>query len=661
MSLTLVIVESPAKAKTIQEYLGAGYFVKASMGHITDLPKSFMPTAADGYKLEYELSSSKAKTVRELTELAKRAQQIILATDMDREGEAIAWHVAKLLQLDIQAVPRAVFKEITKKGIAAGLQGMRLLDLHMVDAQQARRALDRLVGYKLSGSLHRATNNWKLSAGRVQSVALRYIVDRQADIDAFVPSTDYTLQASLLAAEAEYSGIYCPAGEETRFASEAAVQETAMSLGSQAFYILSREEGRKKRNPPLPFTTATLQQEASRRLKWDIAKVMKVAQELYEGVVVPGHGRTGLITYMRTDSTRIAPDFQSETRRYLLETVKFESKYVAKGARRGKDAHAQDAHEAIRPTHLDAPPRKVKTILTPDQAALYELIYYRYMMSQMTAAEMLSVVLWTGDAQGRKMFKSTGSTLVFDGWLKIQSYLSGEREEDEEEALPPLPNLTPGTEAQVINSNARKHDKRPPTPFTQATLVKQLEKANVGRPSTYASIIEVLYRRNYVEGKVQIRPTDMGKEVSSFLVRYFALFTEETFTAAMEKKLDLIAEGKASYSPVIADYAQTVDKLLWAAGGERMGRATAMISCNGKTEKTAQPEIQQEDPCPRGCGGRLVERKNKTSGETFWGCSNFPNCRTTRANREKSADGHLGKTENGRMETSGTEDKGGCV
>lgn len=649
MAKTLVIVESPAKAKTISKFLGRDYLVKSSMGHVRDLPKSqFGIDIANGFEPHYITIRGKGEIVKELKQAAQKTERVLLAPDPDREGEAIAWHLQHLLGLP-DGRCRIEFNEITRQAIQEAVKKPRPIDQYRVAAQQARRVLDRLVGYMLSPLLWRKIRKG-LSAGRVQSVAVRLIVDREREIADFQPEEYWSLTAWLKGEEeaaAFAAKLHKYRGEALTIKTKEEMDEVLSSLQGAAFEVIEVKKKERRRNPPAPFTTSTLQQEAYRRLNFTTRRTMQVAQQLYEGVDAgPDLGRIGLITYIRTDSTRVAAVAQEEARNYLLEH--FGPAYVPKERRQysGRKEHIQDAHEAIRPTYIRVEPEALKPYLTRDQYRLYALIWERFLASQMEAALLDTV---TADiAAGEYVFRATGSVVKFPGFLKA---LQGEREEEEWEKEERLPELFPGQRLSLVSLEPKQHFTQPPPRYTEATLVKTMEELGIGRPSTYAPTIETILSRGYVvREQKQLVPTELGCVVVDLLKEHFPEIINVEFTARMEAKLDEIEEGKLSWRQVVEEFYLPFSQTLEQAEAKiniielpeevseekceicgrnlvvKQGRYGRFLACPGFPEcRFTKPLLQTIGvPCPK-CGGEIVERRSK-KGRKFYSCSNYPQC-----------------------------------
>ena len=645
----LVIVESPTKTKSIKKYLGRNYEVVASKGHVRDLPKTTLGVNVENhFEPRYMNIKKQADIIKMLKEHAKGKDKIYLATDPDREGEAISWHLAHILKLDPESVDRVTFSEITKSGVKEGMAHPRKIDMDLVNAQQARRILDRLVGYKISPFL------WKkiqpnLSAGRVQSVAVRIIVDRENEIRAFVPEEYWTIDAKFLAESSRKpfpARFYGKNGKKLDLKSEEEANAVLAALKDAAYQVSSVKKGVRKKSPAPPFTTSTLQQEASRKLGFRSQRTMKAAQELYEGVDLPKLGAVGLITYMRTDSLRISDEARAAASAYIGE--KFGQKYLPESPRIYKTKNnAQDAHEAIRPTMPDMSPDQVKESLTGDQYKLYKLIWERFLASQMANAEYDTV---SADiVSGEYLFKASGFSVRFDGFTVL--YEEGKDSEEEKEGmLPPLEAGDPLTCKEIAGS---QHFTQPPPRFTEASLIKFLEEHGIGRPSTYAPTITTITKRGYVEmeGK-QLKPTQLGEITTTLMKDHFASIVDEAFTAQMENDLDLVEEGKKPWVDVLEEFYGDFSKMMEKAEEEmkdvnmkipdeetdiicekcgrkmgiKTGRFGKFLACPGFPEcrNTKRIAVEMPGECPL-CGGKILEKKSK-KGKKFYGCEHNPDC-----------------------------------
>ena len=628
MAHKLLIVESPAKAKTIQKYLGAGFKVQASFGHVRDLPKSKLGVDVDhDFAPEYEVSSEKSKIVSELRSAVKSADAIYLATDPDREGEAIAWHVLEAARIPkSKPVYRVTFQEITKNAVQHAVAHPREIDTRLVDAQQARRVLDRLVGYRLSPLLWDKVKRG-LSAGRVQSVAVRLVVEREREIENFKPQEYWTIEADLnkqaAPARQPFRAVLVErAGKKLGkfdIANKDAADTIVADLDGASWRVVKIARKDKKRTAAPPFTTSTLQQEASRKLGFGAKKTMMVAQQLYEGMDVGSEGTVGLITYMRTDSVSVSKEAQAEARTLIAQ--KYGPEYVPEKPNfyKTRAKGAQEAHEAIRPTSSMREPARVRTALNRDQYRLYELIWKRFVASQMAAAifDSTSVDIaagrqLNGSANAPYLFRATGSVLKFPGFLAVYNVDLDEGEEDEDkEAL--LPPLTEGELLRLIELLALQHWTQPPPRYTEASLVKELEKLGIGRPSTYAPTISTIEAREYVQSaEKKLLPTSLGRVVTDLLVEHFADIVDYNFTSQMEQQLDDIAEGERPWVPVIRSFYEPFERTLDKAKREMRG-------VKGES-------VETDIPCPN-CGSRLGIKWGK-NGE-FLACTNHPACSFT--------------------------------
>lgn len=650
----LVIVESPAKAKTIKKYLGKGYDVVASMGHVRDLPeKRLSVDIKNNFEPKYSIVKGKSTLVKELKEKAKKAEKILLATDPDREGEAISWHLAYILKLDLNDKNRITFNEITKTGVDAGIKDPRSVDIDLVNAQQARRVLDRLVGYKLSPFLSQKIHKG-LSGGRVQSVALRIIVDREEEIRKFVPEEYWSIDAQFIpkgSRKAFSAAFYGDLDGKIKIEKEEQANKILADLENASYKISKLKKGKRKKSPAPPFITSTLQQEASRKLGFQAKRTMRAAQELYEGIEIENMGAVGLITYMRTDSLRVSEDAISAARNVILE--KWGEKYMPKKARHFKTkSNAQDGHEAIRPTMPELFPEKIKKSLSSDQFKVYKLIWERFMASQMsecihsvTQADITSV------SENKKpyVFKASGYTVDFDGFTVLYT----EGKDSAEEKAKALPELSENMPLKLKSMDSNQHFTEPPPRYTEASLIKALEEDGIGRPSTYASIISTITSREYVskEGKA-LKPTELGEVITKLMKEHFPKIVNLKFTAQMESDLDSIEEGKNDWKDTLSefygDFAKTLEKakeemkdvkitLKEDETGEicdkcgkpmvvKYGRFGRFIACSGYPECKNIKKIVNEIgvKCPK-CGGEVIKRKSKR-GRFFFGCNNYPNC-----------------------------------
>ena len=649
MTKILVVVESPAKAKTIGKYLGKKYTVRASMGHIRDLPKSqFGVDVENDFLVKYITIRGKGDLLRELKTLAQKSDEILLATDPDREGEAIAWHLQELLKLPADKECRVEFNEITKNKIIEAIKKPRQIDQNRVDAQQTRRVLDRIVGYKLSPLLWRKIKKG-LSAGRVQSVVVRLICDRENEINSFTPEEYWSLTAKLAKGKGSFAAELSKiSGKKAELKNEEQVQEIIRKIQHQPFLVEAIKKKEQKKNPAPPFITSTLQQEASRKLNYTAKKTMMIAQQLYEGIELSKkEGSVGLITYMRTDSTRISDEAKQETRNYI-ETV-FGKAYLAEGNRnyvsKGK---IQNAHECIRPTSTFRDPQAVREYLKPEQYKLYKLIWERFVASQMAAVtlEVTSVDLTALDY----LFKATGSVVIFPGFTKL--YVEGSDDKESKEEYGKLPALQEKEEVALQELIPKQHFTQPPSRYSEATLIKTLEEKGIGRPSTYAPILDTIVSRGYVvKEKKQYVPTDLGFLVIDLLKKYFPEIIDLEFTANLENNLDSIEEGQSDWKAVLGRFFAPFNEELKIADQEigqieiadevseeicekcgrnlviKQGRFGKFLACPGFPEcRNTKPLLQKTGIRCAKCGeGTIVARRTK-KGRKFFGCSNYPQC-----------------------------------
>ncbi|HEY3316511.1 MAG TPA: type I DNA topoisomerase [Bacillota bacterium] len=651
MAKPLIIVESPAKARTIEKFLGRRYTVKASMGHVRDLPKSqFGVDVDDDFRPKYITIRGKGEVLKTLRDSAKKANKVFLATDPDREGEAISWHLAAVLGLGDDCECRVEFHEITKDAVTRAIKKPRSIDTHLVDAQQARRILDRIVGYRLSPLLWRKVRRG-LSAGRVQSVAVRLITDREEEIKRFVKEEYWTIEARLKtwadgqAFLARYVG---PEGQKVDLKTGAEVDRILADLRPASFTVLSVKRRERHRSPAPPFTTSSLQQEASRKLGFTVRRTMALAQQLYEGLDLGPAGTVGLVTYIRTDSTRVADEAHREARALIKE--RFGADFVPSEPRVYEDRRgAQGAHEAIRPTSLDRSPESVKESLTPEQYKLYRLVWERFLASEMSQAVLDTV---TADiAAGRHSLRATGSTVRFPGFMAI--YTEGQDEEqgpEEEEGL--LPELAEGQPLEVQNLDGRQHFTQAPPRYTEAMLVKVLEEKGIGRPSTYAPIIETIQFRGYVAKEDRrFLPTNLGTLVIDLLKEHFPKIIDVEFTAQLEDRLDEIEAGRREWQKVVGEFydpfaidlsraeeiigpldlpEEESDQVCDKCGARmvvKYGRFGKFLACPKFPDcKNTKPFVEVlQAKCPS-CGAPMVERKSR-KGRRFYGCSAYPDCR----------------------------------
>ena len=645
----LLIVESPAKAKTITKYLGSGYQVKASMGHLRDLPKKELGVDVENnFQTTYLPIDGKSKIINDLKDAADEAEFVYLATDPDREGEAISWHLQQLLELDARKTQRVTFNEITKTAVTEAVKHPRDIDMNLVDAQQARRILDRIVGYKLSPFLWRKVRTG-LSAGRVQSVVTRMVVDREREIRAFVPQEYWSIDVTLHQEEKDFTAHFF--GNEQgkqELPNEESVNRVLADIDGKPYEVKNVKNAKKKRQPAPPFTTSTLQQEASRKLGMTARRTMAVAQELYEGVELEGLGLTGLITYMRTDSLRIADEALASARSFI--SGRFGSDFQPAKARTfSTKKNAQDAHEAIRPANPQLEPEGLRRSLTPDQYKLYKLIWSRFI-----ACQMADAVLDTMSADigcGGWMFRATGQSVAFPGFLALYEESTDDLNTNSEE--PPLPKLQAGDRPAFRKVDPKQHFTQPPARYTEASLIKAMEEKGVGRPSTYAPTISVVLDREYVvkEGR-SLRPTNLGEVVTDLMIDKFQDIVDVQFTSSMESKLDLVESGEQDYRQILDRFYQDFSAELAQAEidldkkrikvpdeesdevcelcGKKMviknGRFGKFLACPGYPEcKNTKPITQDTGvTCPK-CGSRLLKKKSK-SGYYYYGCERNPEC-----------------------------------
>ncbi|QJC92424.1 type I DNA topoisomerase [Bacillus velezensis] len=609
MSDYLVIVESPAKAKTIERYLGKKYKVKASMGHVRDLPKSQMGVDIEqNFEPKYITIRGKGPVLKELKTAAKKAKKVYLAADPDREGEAIAWHLAHSLDLDLSSDCRVVFNEITKDAIKESFKHPRMINMDLVDAQQARRILDRLVGYKISPILWKKVKKG-LSAGRVQSVALRLIIDREKEINDFKPEEYWTITGSFLKGKETFeAGFFGKNGKKLPLKSEEDVKAILAQLKGNKYTVDKVTKKERKRNPALPFTTSTLQQEAARKLNFRAKKTMMIAQQLYEGIDLGKEGTVGLITYMRTDSTRISNTAVEEASAFIDQA--YGKEYLA-GKRKPakKNENAQDAHEAIRPTSVLRKPADLKAVLGRDQLRLYKLIWERFVASQMAPAvlDTMSVDL----SNNGLTFRANGSKVKFAGFMKV--YVEGKDDQLEEKDRM-LPDLKEGDTVLSKNIEPEQHFTQPPPRYTEARLVKTLEELGIGRPSTYAPTLDTIQRRGYVGlDNKRFVPTELGQIVLDLIMEFFPEIINVEFTAKMERDLDHVEDGQTEWVQIIDSFYTDFEK--------RVKKAEAEMK-----EVKIEPEYADED-CEL-CGSRMVYKMGRYG--KFMACSNFPDCRNTK-------------------------------
>lgn len=648
MADSLVIVESPSKAKTIGKYLGSKYIVKASMGHIRDLPKSQIGVEVENdFNPKYITIRGKGSVLKELKDASKKVKKVYLAADPDREGEAIAWHLAHALDLDQTESCRVVFNEITKQAVKDAFKTPRKINMDLVNAQQARRILDRLVGYKISPILWKKVKKG-LSAGRVQSVAVKIILDRENEIDDFIPEEYWSITAKLSADGSPMEAKFHKwNGTKTELTNEEQVNSILGQIENEDFTVKEVKEKERTRNPSAPFTTSSLQQEAARKLNFRAAKTMSVAQQLYEGVDLGKEGTVGLITYMRTDSTRIAASAQEEAKEFISQ--KYGETFVPETFRQysKKAANAQEAHEAIRPTSVLRDPDSVKAYTSRDQFRLYKLIWERFVASQMSSAilDTLSVDITAGDAT----FRATGSKVRFPGFMKVYVEGNDDGTTEEDKLLPPLQSGDALVKQEI---EPKQHFTQPPPRYTEARLVKTLEELGIGRPSTYAPTLETIQKRGYVAiEEKKFMPTELGELIIEQMEQFFPEILDVEFTAHMEEDLDHVEEGSEDWVKVLAQFYGSFEKRLEVAEEEmkeieiedevsdeicekcgkplvyKLGRFGKFLACSGFPDcRNTKPIIKDTGiVCPTCKEGHVVERRSK-KGRIFFGCDRYPEC-----------------------------------
>ncbi|MDQ1233648.1 DNA topoisomerase-1 [Paenibacillus sp. SORGH_AS306] len=648
MADTLVIVESPAKAKTIGKYLGSKYIVKASMGHVRDLPKSQIGVDVEhNFDPRYITIRGKGSILKELKDARKKVKKVYLAADPDREGEAIAWHLAHALDVGESEMCRVVFNEITKQAVKDAFKTPRQINMDLVNAQQARRILDRLVGYKISPLLWKKVKKG-LSAGRVQSVAVKIIIDRENEISDFVAEEYWSITAKLRINDTTFEAKFNKLnGEKKDLHNEEEVKEILAAIGDSSFEVTNVKERERLRHPSAPFTTSSLQQEAARKLNFRAAKTMSVAQQLYEGIDLGKEGTVGLITYMRTDSTRIAASAQEEVKEFILE--KYGKEFVPDEPRQysKKAANSQDAHEAIRPTSAVRDPDSLKPLMSRDQFRLYKLIWERFAASQMSSAvlDTLSVDI----AAGPTTFRAVGSKVRFQGFMKL--YVEG-NDDGKEEGDKFLPPLAQGDQLQKEEIEPKQHFTQPPPRYTEARLVKTLEELGIGRPSTYAPTLETIQKRGYVAiEEKKFMPTELGELVIQQMEEFFPEILNAEFTANMEQNLDHVEDGEEDWVHVLSEFYESFEKRLEFAEEEmkeieiedevsdelcdkcglpmvyKLGRFGKFLACSGFPDcRNTKPIIKDIGvTCPTCKEGHVVERRSK-KGRVFYGCDRYPDC-----------------------------------
>ncbi|MBQ6381102.1 MAG: type I DNA topoisomerase [Clostridia bacterium] len=646
---TLVIVESPTKKSTIKKYLGKDYTVVASNGHVRDLPGSKLSVDVEhDFEPNYAIVKGKGELVNNLIEAAQKSDNVLLATDPDREGEAISWHLATLLGLDMNAADRVTFNEITKSGIEAGMKKPRAIDMDLVNAQQARRILDRLVGYRLSPFVSQKIRRG-LSAGRVQSVALRLIVDREKEIRAFKPEEYWSITAKLVPPSSKRqfkAAFYGKNGKKLKLTNKEKTDAVLADLEGAEYFVQTVTKSVRKKSPQPPFITSTMQQEASRKLGFQSKRTMKVAQELYEGMDVPGFGTLGVITYMRTDSLRISEEARASTKAYITEH--FGKEYVPAKQRYFKQKNkVQDGHEAIRPTNILITPEVFAASgASRDQVKLYKLIWERFVAALM--ADCLQDTVKVDITAGDCLFKASGYTVKFDGYTKLYEEAS-----DEEEIGGALPELHEGDKLRLRSLDGAQHFTQPPARYTEATLIKTLEENGIGRPSTYASILSTILSREYVVRESRhIKPTELGEAITDLLEQKFPKIADVKFTAQMEQSLDDIGQGEQDYVDMLHtfydDFEENLSKVKKEMEGVKIklkeeetdikcekcganmiikvGRFGKFLACPNypKCKNTKPFVVNTNGKCPQ-CGAQVVTKKSKR-GYKFYGCSNYPKC-----------------------------------
>lgn len=645
----LVILESPSKAKTVQKYLGSKYHVVACAGHIRDLPKSKLGVDVDNdFAPVYENKKDKAALIKDLKSCVKKSDTVYLATDPDREGEAISWHLAEVLGLDGSKPIRVTFSEITKSGVKTGMENPRSLDGDLINAQQARRILDRIVGYKLSPFLWKKVRRG-LSAGRVQSVAVKLIVDRENEIKAFDPKEYWSIDGKANTASNKKTfpiKLSEADGKKAEIGCKEEADKILAYLKDKEFTVDNIKKSTRKKQPAPPFTTSTLQQEANHRLSFNSRRTMKAAQELYEGIEIEGQGAVGLITYMRTDSLRISDEAKAAAAELIKST--FGEEYLPEKPRVFKSkSNAQDAHEAIRPSTIDLTPQSVKSSLSSDQYRLYKLIWERFIASQMANAQLNTVAVSV--KAGNCIFKANGYTVKFDGFTKLYT----DTAENDEENGGALPKLTVGEALNISELGGNQHFTQPPPRFNEASLIKALEENGIGRPSTYAPTISTILDRHYVEfDQKQLKPTPLGDTITILLEDHFKHIVDVKFTAKMEDDLDKIEEGKEEWVDVLkefyADFSKTLTQAEKDLDGKRVkvpdeptdivceqcgkpmvikiGPYGKFLGCSGfpDCKNTRRIVTETGGLCPK-CGGKMLAKKSK-KGKPFFGCENYKDC-----------------------------------
>ncbi|KRE56607.1 type I DNA topoisomerase [Paenibacillus sp. Soil750] len=648
MADSLVIVESPAKAKTIGKYLGSKFIVKASMGHIRDLPKSQIGVEVDrNFEPKYITIRGKGSILKELKDASKKVKKIYLAADPDREGEAIAWHLAHYLDVGPDELCRVVFNEITKEAVKDAFKTPRKINQDLVNAQQARRILDRLVGYKISPLLWKKVKKG-LSAGRVQSVAVKLIQDRENEIKAFEPEEYWSITAVLDAGKTVFEAKYhSHNGEKKELHSQEDVDLILAAMGNEAFIVKEVKEKERQRNPSPPFITSSMQQEAARKLNFRASKTMSVAQQLYEGIDLGKEGTVGLITYMRTDSTRISPIAQEEAKDFIM--TKYGPTFYPETPRQylKKNANAQDAHEGIRPTSVLREPEQMKAFLSKDQYRLYKLVWDRFVASQMASAILDTMTIDLN--AGETVFRANGSKMKFAGFMKVYVESNDDGTTEEDKLLPPL---SKGDSLPKQSVEPKQHFTQPPPRYTEARLVRALEEMGIGRPSTYAPTLETIQKRGYVAiEEKKFVPTELGELVIQLMQEFFPEILDIEFTAHMEEELDFVEEGKEDWVRVLDTFYTSFEKRLEFAEEEmkeieiqdevsdeicekcgkhlvyKMGRFGKFLACSGFPDcRNTKPIIKDIGvTCPTCHTGKIVERRSK-KGRVFYGCDQYPTC-----------------------------------
>lgn len=648
MSDTLVIVESPSKAKTIEKYLGKKYKVVASMGHVRDLPKSQMGIEVkNNFTPKYITIRGKGPVLKDLKSAAKKAKKVYLAADPDREGEAIAWHLANTLNVDVESDCRVVFNEITKDAIKESFKHPRAINMDLVDAQQARRILDRLVGYNISPLLWKKVKKG-LSAGRVQSVAVRLIIEREKEIQIFEPEEFWTIKTEFVKGKDTFeASFYGVDGEKVQLTNETQVNEIIEQMKDNAFSVENVTRKERKRNPALPFTTSSLQQEAARKLNMRAKKTMMLAQQLYEGIDLGKQGTVGLITYMRTDSTRISETAQTEARTYITEA--FGAEYIGTEKKKEtKKSNAQDAHEAIRPTSVMRRPEELKSFLSRDQLRLYKLIWERFVASQMASAIMDTVTarLINNNVQ----FRASGSVVKFPGFMKVYVESKDDGAEEKDKMLPPL---EVGETVFSKDLEPKQHFTQPPPRYTEARLVRTLEELGIGRPSTYVPTLETIQKRGYVGlDNKRFVPTELGEIVIELILEFFPEIINIEFTANMEQSLDEVEEGNANWVKIVDDFYVGFEPRLEKAEKEmreveikdepagedcelcnhpmvfKMGKYGKFMACSNFPDcRNTKPIVKEIGvTCPKCDKGQIIERRSNKKKRLFYGCGTYPEC-----------------------------------